>query len=434
MISLPFDIITVIASYCTHDDFHYLVNTSKYYFQHIKRRLIVLNLSLAKSLEYLTDVSFRERVLSVVENGWKQVNVHVVEGRWDQFTLLPDLPIHALLVRPQSFSYDESTEASPLDRFGHIEILTGLHCDGFIPSLPRVKELEIIQVHGEVSSDISHLSHLEKLTIGDASSLTDISSLKDIPHIDLYFCSLIKDFSMFHHSRQKSLVLSYCSNLFSVESFRMIHYLELRKCQNLEDISPLYGIHHLVLRSCPKVKDISSLGGHHRLSLNRCGLDMTGYESLLHIPHVSLSLINIIDVSVLRYAKSLSLIQCRLVQDVSSLTNVRTIEIRNCDMVKDVSSLRNVQSLMFEAKRSEGFLSQDQLTLLRNRRLHLEGLDVTPMSFSFLQPEVHNLTLTIHPMFTLLVCYLRNSRIFLNISRICNLLHFTLWISQMRMD
>jgi hypothetical protein len=101
MISLPFDIITVIASYCTHDDFHYLLNTNKSSFQQIKKRLIVLNLSFTNSLKYLTDISFRKRVLSVVENGWKQVNVYVDQGdRWNHSNLPSDVPVHALFVRP----------------------------------------------------------------------------------------------------------------------------------------------------------------------------------------------------------------------------------------------------------------------------------------------------------------------------------------------
>ncbi len=98
---LPLDIFGVIATYSCETDFHYLLNTNKQSFQHIKKRLIVLNLNEAKSEGYLTNISFRERVLSVVENGWKQVNVHVVEGHRDQSTLPPDIPVHAMFIRPK---------------------------------------------------------------------------------------------------------------------------------------------------------------------------------------------------------------------------------------------------------------------------------------------------------------------------------------------
>ncbi len=103
--NLPLDIFSVIASYSIQDNFHDLLNTNKQSFQHIKKRLIILSLSSIKSEEYLTNIflyiSFRERVLSVVENGWKQVNLYVLEVNWDQSTLPPDIPVHLLFVRQQ---------------------------------------------------------------------------------------------------------------------------------------------------------------------------------------------------------------------------------------------------------------------------------------------------------------------------------------------
>ncbi len=55
---------------------------------------------MTKSEEYLTNILFRERVLIVVENGRKQVNVYLSEERWNESTLPSDIPIHTLFLRP----------------------------------------------------------------------------------------------------------------------------------------------------------------------------------------------------------------------------------------------------------------------------------------------------------------------------------------------
>lgn len=381
---LPIDIFRIIASYSTHDDFHYLLNTSHNSFQHIKKRLMVLNLCPRNSVKYLTNGSFRERVLSVVENGWKQVNVHVVEGYWNISDLSVDIPIYSFR-RTLLAKSDESSELTALEKFAHIERVAGIHCRGPVPPLPRVKELEIMKIDGLMFDGTNNLSHLEKLEIANAHYLTEMSTLRNIPNLSMLDCEEIQDFSIFHHSRQKRLVLEYCTNLVSVESFRMIHHLELLDCENLVDVTPLHGIYHLVLQYCQKVTDISGLGGHHRLLLASCGWKMIGYETLLHIPHVSLYRMSIIDVSVLRYAKSVILDECIQVRDFSSLKNVESFTLG-----RGYLSSINLQRC--------SYLSN--LSTMKIRKLNLEGEWRSPNSFAFLSSEVRELTLKLSSHFT----------------------------------
>lgn len=396
--NLPLDILYRIRSYLTHDDFHYLLNASKLSFQDLKRRLIVLNLTPKKTVEYLTDALFREKVLKVVENGWKQVNVSLIDGLFDVSSLSSDIPIHQL--SRKLFHFAESYETTPLQTLAHIERLAGIRCDGSIPSLLGVKELEIIQVDGELS-DESNLSHLERLDMSDARLLAaHLIAFRDISDLSLQRCTMVEDFSVFHHSRQRSLALTHCPHLVSVESFRMIRHLELKECDHLEDVSPLRGIYSLVLHDCPKVRDISVLGGHHRLSLAHCDESMIGYDSLLNIPHVFLTASNIVDASVLRAATSVYLYRCYALIDVSPLAHVKRVEIRMCSLVKDVSSLKSNDSLTFVSPSFESSLKQDQLSQLKNRKLHLEGYGLSPSSFSFLQSEVNDLTLRANGQFT----------------------------------
>ncbi len=387
-VHLPLEIIRLIQSYSTHDDFHYLLNTSKQSFQDTKKRLIILNLTSTKSEQYLIDNSFRGRVLTVVENGWKQVKLHILGNNKNIWNLSSDIPIHSLSLDRQNVV--RLYEMDSLQRLANIEVLSGIWCRNLIPTIPGVKRLGIHKVEGDITN-ASNLRHLESLELRNSIALIDINSLRDVPNIKLDDCRKMTDFSIFHHTRQKNLALSRCLHLASVESFRMIHHLELKDCQSLEDVSPLHGIHHLVLEQCPKVNDISGLGGHHILHLHICSRDMVGYESLVHIPHIALSANNIVDVSVLRHAKSVILAQCERIVDVSPLANAKIVKIRFCNLIKEVKSLKNVESLTILRGFIKGPLDQDQLNQLKNRQLTLR--DVPVKSFSFLQPEVRELFL-----------------------------------------
>lgn len=64
------------------------------------------------------------------------------------------------------------------------------------------------------------------------------------------------------------------------------------------------------------LKDISGLGGHHRLSLYQ--FKGTGFDSLLHVPHVALAYTNIHDLNVLKYAKFVCFLDCTAIVDVSA--------------------------------------------------------------------------------------------------------------------
>lgn len=189
-----------------------------------------------------------------------------------------------------------------------------------------------------------------------------------------------------------------CPHLLSVEHFRMIHHLELLECDNLVDVSPLYGIHSLTLDHCEQVKDISGLGGHHRLSLLSCSADLIGYESLLHIPHVSLAATNIFDVSVLRFALSVSLESCNKVADISPLANVKVVELAWCSLIGDVRSLMNVDILRILTLNGQ-LINHEQLI---NRKLILGGSRFEG-NFSALQPTVKELTLQCSNLFTSLL-------------------------------
>lgn len=74
---------------------------------------------------------------------------------------------------------------------------------------------------------------------------------------------------------------------------------------------------------CPKVTDISGLGDHYRLKVWQCSYQLTGYHSLLNVPHVALTRCDIADLRVLRNAKSLRLTRCNQILDLTPIASLK---------------------------------------------------------------------------------------------------------------
>ncbi len=102
--------------------------------------------------------------------------------------------------------------------------------------------------------------------------------------------------------------------------------------------------------------------------------------------------------------------------EVSPLANVKMLKIHFFNSVTKVKSLKNVESLSIMVSLSDVRLDQDQLNVLKNRQLTLR--DVTVKSFSFVEPEVRELTLVDSEIFTTILS--QEVDYLLDTSDICN--------------
>ncbi len=224
--TLPEEIIITIKSYLTNDDYHYLLNTSKRYFVVVKRKTLYFALNIQKSRSYLRDKDFQSLLLSLIEDGWKQIGL-ILRATCD---IPKDLPIHRI-----QFQHVKV----PLSHVDHIEsIIQGVSALERINTLPKVKELSI-NFEGQLN-DVRNLSHLSKLEIINAPNLTDIEALKVIPDLIFHTCG-IKDFSMLNGQKQHRLVIYVCP-ISDVSSFSGIRYIRIAYCSELQDVSPLRGV------------------------------------------------------------------------------------------------------------------------------------------------------------------------------------------------
>lgn len=261
---------------------------------------------------------------------------------------------------------------SDLDHIKHIQHVIGVKVRDSVPPIPHITELTI--KNSLQFKNIEHLSHLNTFKILHRNKLKDLSPLRNIENILIQECCRVRDFSMFHSNRQRSLRLFYCPYLTNLENFRMIRCVVIRgwSCESLVDVSPLYGVYDLSFINCYCVEDISGLGNHYRLNLDGCHYINKGFKSLFNIPYISLYSSILKDLTPLRAAKSVTLRRCDEVVDISPLFMVSTVIIQNCRLIIDPTPLQNIPNLsLIYGDTDYCQINYTQLANLKNHSLTL---------------------------------------------------------------
>ncbi len=70
--NLPDEILQLIQTLSTNDDYHYFLNTSKQHLSRWKKQSIYFKLNSTRSLQYINDLIFRELIREGVE--WMEAN------------------------------------------------------------------------------------------------------------------------------------------------------------------------------------------------------------------------------------------------------------------------------------------------------------------------------------------------------------------------
>ncbi len=358
-----------VKSYLTHDDYRFFINASKKYFGLLKRETIYFAFNEEKSLEYYQNNLFREKILTLVADGSKQISLSFNSG-----FILNSNEIIA-----------HKISCYQLTTFPNVEVLKiwrGFNTSE-IPFLSRLKDLTLYNCFDLINVD--HLSHLIKLSLFAPNKLADIRALENIPHLNFYQCDTVQ-FSIFNSLKQKTLQIHNCPQLSDVSTFRNLHRLALSFCPLVSDLSPLYGIYDLSLVGC-KMKDISKLGGHHYLAIESCHEIVTGYECLLNIPHVTLRSCKIPNFEVLKNVKTLSIDKILSFEAANEIKHARTVILPYSDAACTV--LKEVYDLTFNSFEPPD--SPQSISNMRNRKLALH-CDLLDISEEF-PPQIQHFTI-----------------------------------------
>lgn len=372
-VDLPEVILDVIREFLSKDDYHYLLNCSKKHFQLRKYYTIYFTLTKASSDLFFDDLIFRDKVYSLVHNPRKQISLNLSSDRIYQYEEgKPLFHVH----RVGCFNIEN------IELFQDVEVLSvGCMKENF-SSFPISSYLKDLTLHLPSGlSDVESLRNLQSLSLHGCRTVVDISCLRDVENLKFSYCPLISDFSCL--GRQKRLHIIACSGLSDVSNFSKVKHLTLEHCDNLCDIQSLYGIYDLSLMYCQHIHDISGLGNHYRLKIISYVNKLTGYQILNNIPHIHLQRCCISDLSILQYAKTVTLIQCLNVVDLSPLAAVRSLTVSNCINVADVRTLCDIPQLTLlnlpKLNSSQPFQGLGR----RNKRLTIECLNpVADWSFA----------------------------------------------------
>ncbi len=408
MDSIPQDIFQLIRTFLSNDDYHYFLNSSKILFEDLKRKTIFFKLNRERSYLYAMNKEFQDVLLSKVEDGWNQICIYCNDVSKDTVLSSKDIPIDLPIYKV--YGENATLPFHLWNKFQSIDCKFSSEGASEIPPFPNVKDLHL-RINpsergylGTVNVDTSIIdlrtfSHLSSLTISHLK-VKDITPLKDIPVLSLSYCGEVTDFSAL--SNQRELTLSQCLRLTDVSSFRSVRKLSLNACPSVSDVSPLKGIYDLTLHSCSNIKDISCLGNHHRLSLAGVN-NSSGFDVLLHIPHVILIWCDIEDVSVLRFAKSVTLLHCNLINSISPLKNVKTVSLMNSGK-SGLTDLGEVPDLYKDEYKFNDDPS-NSISSLHNKRLSLteRSLPLSITSLSVFSSSIQHLHIIGSKLFAKLI-------------------------------
>ncbi len=340
LVNLPDVIIKYLQSFLCNDDIHYLMNSNKLYFSSLKQETIYFSLNKKKSQEYIEDERFREIILSKVKDRSKQIGL-----KFDRNYEVPD--IRDIIAHRIEFGRDYL----PLLKHVSSQVYYFPPKAEEIPFIPMLEDLEL----GNCMNirDFSSLSHVKRLYLSDATQLTDLTPLQNIPHLTLTNCPNIQNYSILSHKRQKALSINQ-STITEVSFLRNIQEVLLSSCDQLVDVSPLYGIKNLVLMSCSSIQDISTLGNHRRLTILHCHSIDRGDECFRTVQNAVIAGSEVPDLNVFREVKSLTLTffhsmesQLFLLKDIPDLTILSSL-VNDRKEVYDISHSRNIRLTFYD--------------------------------------------------------------------------------------
>jgi hypothetical protein len=251
--------------------------------------------------------------------------------------------------------------------------------------------------------DLSALSNLKKLYLGNCDSITsvdclrtlscleicycpwiiDVRALGKIPDLSIHHCSGIVDISGF--TSNTKLMIVECDNINpATMNFRHVRFLETDLIRNYNQTTTLEKCYSLKLRSkflfnglsictthkrlrevsitecfssgnqeengvsIPKAVDLGNFSHLFRMTLSNISYPFLDFSPLHSVPIVELAYLKCKSLAGLGGNRSVSVCFCREVEDFSPLRNVHTVEICYHDTITNGEGLENVVDLVID--------------------------------------------------------------------------------------
>jgi hypothetical protein len=283
-------------------DWRNLLNTSKFFFEKIKKQSRIITLSALYADKLRTSAKFSQRVYQLIENPFEQLELHFFD--WIlQVTL------------------------------------------GEIQGLPAaLKELKIQNCHFDVDK-IQHLPLVQKLDIGwkRFKHELDVTYCNNVLREVVFVQAELLNYQALGHL--KSISISGMKSPMDLSCFKDADKLELQYCEGVTDVSCLGNICELNLSGCYGITDVSALGRVYKLTLLSCE-NVKNVSALRNVPVLDISLTGVVDVSALKNV--LSFKSSQYVTEISGLENVEELVLSFSLKVKSLPVCQSLKVLAIQ--------------------------------------------------------------------------------------
>jgi len=329
----------MIREFLYPNEYSELCNTSKQYFQTIKRQTIRYYLNYRYSCRYCKDKNFQRLLLSKVISSRFQVGLKFM-------FLIQHIPNNIPLQNIYQLRCNIPLKVEQIQLLYHITDIEFMNIPD-ITHFPCIIGCEILTLRNLPSLIyIERSLEIKEILLDSCSSIQNVTTFMNIPNITFIRCESLTDISCLgHKNQQRKINITECDNIKDVTHLKDIDILRLRYLKSISDISTLGNVRHLEIVECPQINDIHYLANNYYLNIDSCDFDLKGYQSLSTVSILKLNDCSIEDVSFFHNLHSIELAYCPLLVDVSPLGNVYQVILRSCSCILHVNGLGNVTSL-----------------------------------------------------------------------------------------
>ena len=202
------DMFVYLMGYLDYSSIRSLCNCSVQ-LQHSKYCFVIWNLTEMKSIQYVSNVQYRESLLQRMSTPNRQLSLK--SGCYKN--MLSDMSVFKDL---HMLDFSWSSQIVDVSALGNVYTLDLSGCNQI--------------------ADISALGNVHTLNLSKCSQHVNVSALGNVHTLDLSRCNQIVDVSALVNVH--TLNLSYCSQLVNVSALGNVHTLDLSYCHQLVDFSP----------------------------------------------------------------------------------------------------------------------------------------------------------------------------------------------------
>jgi hypothetical protein len=258
-------------------DLRNFVNTSQRQFGEWKKKTRVIVLKSDRAELFLNSSTFRNRVLSMIEDPLEQLELQFLYGSRTEVS--PSFPGGVRKITVECGKIENVSvfcnhivlrncivhHLQDCPPFRKLEFRDCPVDEGDLSSLTILEEAFFSPSH---PTNLYTLADLKYLKLKDSLSVTDVSCLRNVPKLEFVGCPMIRDVSGLTDVHELSFIK--CHGITDVSSLGSVHKLKFSFCDNIRDVFALGNVHILAIAYCPGVSDVSALGNVYELHLIHC--------------------------------------------------------------------------------------------------------------------------------------------------------------------